>query len=127
MHPREGVVSLPRSVVGDYTRPYFEGRVRSLRVVWGERAGAGAGPHSGKIRKGKEGSGSDGPGTGGKTKGKGKQKDNANLNSNSKPKTQLEWKDRWVVIHQDMLNLCKYRMVRIPSGFNIISYCIECT
>ena len=36
MHLAEGLVTLPREIMVDYVQPYFEAKVKSLRVVWKE-------------------------------------------------------------------------------------------
>lgn len=119
MHLAGSVVTLPRQIMVEYVKPYFEAKVKSLRVVWKERdsglgvasLGVGTSDSSGrKIHKGRRGrsrsmdplssAGSDRLNVDTDGNGKGKKK-----------RTRLEWKDRRVVIHQGVLNLCKNRMV----------------
>jgi hypothetical protein len=158
MHLAGGIVMLPREVGGEYVKPYFEARVKALRVIGGTggdrdgeggrvvRPGGGMGASragaavrtpavdTGKMRKGRKGdpgrsksmdplsSGgsdrimSDGGSVdkGGKGAGKDSGKDSGKRERKKKG-VQLEWKDRWVVVHQGVLNLCKHRLVRFLS------------
>jgi hypothetical protein len=64
------------------------------------------------------------PGGKGKMGGKDKKgrKGKAGQQQQQQQQKHLVWKDRWVVIHQGVLNLCKHRMVsssflHLPSFF----------
>ena len=124
MHPAGGVISLPRVVMSEYVMPYFEARVKALRVVTpgdGADRGGGGGKKIQKGRKGREGdlASSGGSGRMGKDK-KGAGKTGKAVGSQGKK--DVVWKDRWVVIHKGMLNLCKYRMVRSPPSSLFFHY-----
>lgn len=92
LHPPGAIVRLPRENIPEYVKPYFEARVKALRVIWTEkelraekdrpRPGQSPADTSPVIRKRK--------------------------------KTKLEWRERWIIIHQGMLNLFKDRSSSIP-------------
>ena len=99
IHSADSIVRLPREVIAHYIRPYFEARIRALRVVsrdhW-QSSREGFVPRVGrKLSKGRLVA-SD-PLTYGMFR--------------EKKKTKLEWRERWVVIHQGVLSLCKDRLV----------------
>jgi hypothetical protein len=91
---RTGIIlRLPRHDLSAYVQPYWEGWVKSLRVIY---------KPSGSVIKSVE----DARAQSGRT------------SSNKKPAKeapQLEWKDRWVVISDGMLSLCKDHSVRLIS------------
>ncbi|KAG7089092.1 hypothetical protein E1B28_010801 [Marasmius oreades] len=82
------VFTLPRTVIEQYVQPYWEGWVKSLRVVARESQ-----HHPSK-----------------KSKGKRLEKDRENEPSGRKRKTRLEWRDRWVFVKDGVLNLRKNRL-----------------
>lgn len=84
LHRAGELVPLPRHELHSYVSPYLEVPVLALRVVWRE----------GK-EKNREGDGQTGSGSSGRTKRRSK----------------LEWSQRWVIIHQGILRLCRDRSV----------------
>jgi hypothetical protein len=89
IHLAGSIIRLPREIVVHYARPYFEARVKSPSLV------GKVGSRSGKILKG----------------GRDKLTSSEALINKSKRRTKLDWRDRWVVIHQGVLSLRKDRMV----------------
>ncbi|KIO14684.1 hypothetical protein M404DRAFT_11639 [Pisolithus tinctorius Marx 270] len=89
MHRSDMVVPLHRKVVLEYVQPYFHARVRALLAAWSPKAGRFKLP--GKATEHELG-----------VHGK---KREIPITLRWKPK--LEWKDRWVVIHKDILSLSK--------------------
>jgi hypothetical protein len=110
IHPAGCIVRLQREVMVHYVRPYFEARVKALRKApsssskeaFVDRVGAGRSKTA-------------------KTAGKARLVSSDPLvygmfGDRSEPKkkktTKLEWRERWVVIHEGVLSLCNDRSVR---------------
>lgn len=94
LHLTGAVVSLPREVMLDYVKPYFMAKVKALRKE-------GDALYEGTIHI---------------PQGRQKQSYSSEPPVRKRGKIKLEWKERWVIIHQGILNLCKYRTVGIvPS------------
>ena len=91
MHLAGAVVSLPREVMLEYIKPYFVAKVKALRR---ERDAM----HEGSVRIPQS------------TRGQSHPTDQPGKKGGMK----LEWKERWVIIHQGVLNLCKHRTVCCP-------------
>ncbi|KAI5998728.1 hypothetical protein EDD15DRAFT_193135 [Pisolithus albus] len=89
MHRSETIAPLHREVTSEYVQPYFHARVRALLAAWNPKAGRFKPP--GKTTEHQLGGHS--------------RKREFPVTLRWKPK--LEWKDRWVVIHKDILSLSK--------------------
>ena len=104
MHPVGTVAPLQRHVLAEYVQPYFQAKVRVLRAVWNHRSGRFEAPrfdeHSGHKAMDKLAHSFS-------TKSSSSQ-------SEKKRKTKVDWKARWVVIHQGILFLCKEHLVCRP-------------
>ncbi|KAF9223456.1 hypothetical protein BS17DRAFT_734300 [Gyrodon lividus] len=110
MHRFGTVVSLPRDVMPEYIQPYFEAKVRALRAVWSPKTRRFEAPRHDTQHE-LHGS-------------KGKEKLGVRLDAfspkstSSQPdrrrKTKVDWKDRWVVINQGILTLCKEQVGNAP-------------
>ncbi|KAJ8089356.1 hypothetical protein PM082_014604 [Marasmius tenuissimus] len=86
------VLSLPRTVIEQYVQPYWEGWVKSLRVVAREPTHASSKKQKGK-RLEKERENEDGSGA-----------------ANRRRRSKLDWRDRWVFVKDGVLNLRKNRL-----------------
>lgn len=87
IHRSGTVVSLPREVAMNYVQPYFHARIKALLAVWSHKSGRFKPPgHSTEHEIGH------------------KKRDRP---TPPRWKPKLEWKDRWVVIHNDILSLAK--------------------
>lgn len=109
IHPAGSIVRLQREVMVQYIRPYFEAPVKALRKTpssskegFIDRVGAGRSKSA-------------------KMAGKARLVSSDPLvygmfGERSEPKkkktTKLEWRERWVVIHEGVLSLCNDRSVR---------------
>lgn len=105
-YPRgDSFIPLPRYNVEAYVRPYFEARVWALRFVGNDLSVE----HSADLER---------------PKGKGKERERRTGSSGAaisgdvgedtkrrKPKKKMEWRERWVVVHQGILKLCRSRSV----------------
>lgn len=91
LHLAGAVVSLPREVMLDYVKPYFMAKVKVLRKE-------GDVPREGSIRI---------------PQGTKVHAYSSDPPARKKGKMKLEWKERWVIIHQGVLNLCKNRTVGV--------------
>ncbi|THH12810.1 hypothetical protein EW146_g7340 [Bondarzewia mesenterica] len=93
LHPPGAVIRLPREIMHEYVKPYFEAKVKALRVIRTEK--------DARVDK---------PRPGGQSPGE--------VSSPTvmlrRRKAKLEWRERWVIIHQGMLNLFKDRSVCCP-------------
>ncbi|KDQ52061.1 hypothetical protein JAAARDRAFT_40448 [Jaapia argillacea MUCL 33604] len=110
MHPVGGIVKVDRGIVAKYVEPYFEGRVRTLRVVWKEvkdpadqrKDASSIASSSNRLTKSKP--------------------DSLPFSDPSpiipvrsspslpiKKSSKIEWRERWVVISGGVLRLCKDR------------------
>ncbi|KAG1747141.1 uncharacterized protein EDB91DRAFT_71315 [Suillus paluster] len=101
MHRSGKVVQLPREVMTEYVQPYFECKVRALRAVWSPKAGRFESP----VAK--------------RNSLSAKSKDKMSIPTPLQPekkrkKAKVEWKDRWIVINQGTLSLCKDSSVGTP-------------
>ncbi|KAF4596879.1 hypothetical protein EYR40_007430 [Pleurotus pulmonarius] len=85
IHRANVIVNLPRHILRDYIRPYWEGPIKVLRVVWRDDPG----PTKHEDRHYRD----DLP----KVRGQRERK----------TKTQLEWRDRWIVIKEGVLLVFK--------------------
>ncbi|KAI6039786.1 hypothetical protein EDC04DRAFT_1613032 [Pisolithus marmoratus] len=89
MHRSNTIAPLRREVILEYVQPYFHARVRALLAAWSPKAGRFKPP--GKTTEHE---------LGGLSK-----KREIPVTLRWRPK--LEWKDRWVIIHKDILSLSK--------------------
>lgn len=104
IHLSGSVVNLPREVMMDYVEPYFEAGAKMMRMIWSEREGNHLG-----IRRKKDGSTTT------------SMESLGSFDAGKKSRrTKMEWRDRWVIIHRGMLNICKHRLVS-PSAHVFIS------
>ncbi|KAH9919546.1 uncharacterized protein B0H18DRAFT_633261 [Fomitopsis serialis] len=118
-YPRgEAFITLPRHNLEAYVRPYFEARVWALRFV-GDNLSAehhaelerpkSKGKGKGKERDRRTGSGS-GPTAGdGGEETWGGDADETKRRLERKHRKKMEWRERWVVMHQGMFKLCRNR------------------
>ncbi|KIJ66645.1 hypothetical protein HYDPIDRAFT_127846 [Hydnomerulius pinastri MD-312] len=111
MHRVGTVVSLPREIMAEYVQPYFEAKVKALRAVWSPKSGRFEVPGNDTQHE--------------LNGGKGKDKLGARLDAFSPKSTPLqsdrrrrrakvEWKERWVVVNQGVLSLCKEQAGNAP-------------
>lgn len=96
-------LALPRNDLLSYIQPFFEVRVKALRVTEDLTSvvGRGVGWLNDPIAATKD-----------KDKDKEKDKDKPESHSKKrklKPGSKLEWRDRWVIIQRGVLTLCKDR------------------
>lgn len=117
IHPVGSIIRLPREVMVQYVRPYFEARIKALHIVSKNKVRATKEAFVDRVgvRRSK---------SGGLTK-KGLAtsdpltydlfRDKNLKESRNKRRSKLEWRERWVIIHQGVLSLCDDRSVR----FNI--------
>ncbi|KAL4074804.1 hypothetical protein V8B97DRAFT_2022429 [Scleroderma yunnanense] len=91
IHRSGTVISLPREVPLEYVQPYFHARAKALLAVWSHK--------SGRFKP---------PGNSTEHEIGHKKRD---LPAPPKWRPKLEWKDRWVVIHNDILSLSKDSVV----------------
>lgn len=89
MHRADTIAPLHREVILEYVQPYFHARVRALLAAWNPKAGRFKPP--GKT-------------TEHELAGHNKKRE---LPVSLRWRPKLEWKDRWVVIHKDILSLSK--------------------
>ncbi|KAK1215002.1 hypothetical protein PQX77_022413 [Marasmius sp. AFHP31] len=87
------VLSLPRTIIEQYVQPYWEGWVKSLRVV----ARQPAHPSSSKKQKGKR-------------LEKERENEDGSGAANRQRRSKLDWRDRWVFVKDGVLNLRKDRL-----------------
>ncbi|KAL4062235.1 hypothetical protein J3A83DRAFT_4258974 [Scleroderma citrinum] len=87
IHRSGTVISLPREMPLEYVQPYFHARAKALLAVWSHK--------SGRFKP---------PGNSTEHEIGHKKRD---LPAPPKWRPKLEWKDRWVVIHNDILSLSK--------------------
>lgn len=97
LHLAGAVVGLPREVMLDYVKPYFMAKVKALRKE-------GDLLYEGSMRIQQAGKG---------------QSYSPDTSMRKKGKIKLEWKERWVIIHQGVLNLCKYRTVGVVPPMHV--------
>ncbi|KAF8134999.1 hypothetical protein EV363DRAFT_1447792 [Boletus edulis] len=106
MHPVGILAPLQRDVLEEYIQPYFQAKVRVLRSMWNQKHGRF------------ETAGVDA--TSQKTMDKLTHKLDAlstkstALHPEKRRKTKVDWKGRWVVIHQGCLFLCKDNVTNPP-------------
>ena len=107
IHGADSIVRLPRELITHYVRPYFEARARALKAVSRDYWETSREVFVDKM------------GGGGKTSKSGKERlvssdplAYAAKGKKKTKKTKLEWRDRWIVIHQGVLSLCNDRSVR---------------
>ncbi|KIK80657.1 hypothetical protein PAXRUDRAFT_158082 [Paxillus rubicundulus Ve08.2h10] len=110
MHRAGTVVSLPRDMTEEYTQPYFEAKVRALRVVWSPKSGRFEAPghdtqHELHGSKGKEKLGAQLDAFSSRSSG---------LQPDRRRRAKVEWKDRWVIVNQGILTLCKEQAGNVP-------------
>jgi hypothetical protein len=111
LHPPGTIVRFPRDVMVEYIKPYLELDVRALRVIvndkdmhaFGPAYAAPDAPSPGKNKKLKDLT-PDGTSVGGSASP-------GSQSTRKRRKTKLEWRDRYLVIRQGMLNLFKSRTV----------------
>ena len=109
MHPVGILAPLQRDVLTDYIQPYFQARVRVLRAVWNHKSGRFEAPGIDPQRERKATD---------KLTSKldTRAPKSATPQSEKKRKTKVDWKARWVVIHQGTLFLCKEHVVHRPPS-----------
>ncbi|KZT63418.1 hypothetical protein DAEQUDRAFT_133681 [Daedalea quercina L-15889] len=118
-YPRgEAFIALPRNNLEAYVRPYFEARVWALRFLGDDLSAEhhaelerpkGKGKSKGKERERRTGSGS-GPAAGDGCDDKwGGDSDETKRRLERKLRKKMEWRERWVVVHQGMFKLCRSR------------------
>ncbi|TFY50885.1 hypothetical protein EVG20_g11275, partial [Dentipellis fragilis] len=126
LHPPGLVVRLPREIMLEYIQPYFEAKVKALRIVWSDKDF-----RLDKLDKDRDG---DPKSWSGKAK-MDSSKPWRGMEASVSPapdksalpvirrrrKTKLEWKERWVVINQGMFNLFKDRTVSPPLRTSCIT------
>ena len=96
LHISPFVINLPRSIADDYIQPYFEARVWALRAVHRHfDSRTETAPRWADL----DGKHSDG-------------EDPTRREKLRKRKTKLEWRERWITIHQGVFSLCRHRNVR---------------
>jgi hypothetical protein len=99
LHPPSTIVRLSRGGMLEYVQPYFECRIKALRAIsTDDRSRTDP---KGKRKETEPRSPGD------------RDRDRPGLPRRRK-KTKLEWKDRWLVIHQGQLRLFKGRSARLP-------------
>lgn len=99
LHVQTSITKLPRDNIDDYVKPYFEARVWALRGVTKDEEGVL--PVSKTVEKlGRMAEGS--------------EFDRDRL---LKKRRKMQWQEKWVVIHQGVLQLCKDRSVRMHLSF----------
>lgn len=129
IHRVNHIVRLPREVMVQYVKPYFEARVKSLRRSTKGETSSGINLNfsvtesfgSGKSIKVKMSKGSktdlqqsSDPMFQGHARGKDSTK--------KKKRVNLEWRERWVVVYQGQLRLCRDRTVSLYySSFRIFT------
>ncbi|KAG2147630.1 hypothetical protein DEU56DRAFT_784992 [Suillus clintonianus] len=95
MHRSGKVVQLPREVISDYVQPYFQSKARALRAVWNLKSGRFESPAATRHS------------LSAKSKDKISNIQTPLQPEKKKRKAKVEWKDRWIVINQGTLSLCK--------------------
>lgn len=122
-YPRgDAFIPLPRYNVEAYVRPYFEARVWALRFVGDDLSAdrsadlerpKARGKTKGKERERRAGNG------GGSAAGDvgedawGGEGEEMKRRLERKHKKKMEWRERWVVVHQGILKLCRSRSVSL--------------
>lgn len=120
-YPRgDAFIPLPRYNLEAYVRPYFEARVWALRFVGDDLSAEHSadlerpkarGKTKGKERERRAGSGG-GPVAGDAVEDTwGGEADDAKRRLERKHRKKMEWRERWVVVHQGILKLCRSRSV----------------
>jgi hypothetical protein len=100
MHDSSSDMRIPREIMLNYVQPYFEANVKALRLVRKDEGSHGQESSGGKAKSGKSG------------KTKVFESEWEREKDRKKRKAKLEWRDRWLVIRQGVLTLCKHRTVR---------------
>ena len=102
MHPVGTVVPLQRDVLAEYIQPYFQSKVKFLRVIWNHRSGRFEAPgvdlqfeHNGYMAKDKHSL----------------SPKSSSTQPEKRHRAKINWKTRWVVINQGTLSLCKEHVV----------------
>lgn len=137
LHPARHIIRLPRETLTQYVQPYFEARIRALRSVAKDDVSdglfgllGGGGKNRGlniKIGKGMGILYNSEPGAAtdyGRQQGWDKEQERDKNEKDKerkekerrekerqKKKRKMEWRDRWVCIHQGVLRLCQDRSV----------------
>ena len=121
MHTAGAVVSLPREIKAEYVQPYFECKVKWLRIVW-DRLRKEALTSGGKVRIKVRRKRSESQITGGGMHLKSLHAEEEATSSRDsskkemkKRRTKFEWRERWIVVHQGMLNVCRHRTDQTPT------------
>jgi hypothetical protein len=129
MHPfellevhRAGVIlQLPRGIAHEYVVPYFEARVKCLRAANSDGysyAYGGNADEEKKVSRLPGGEDKKWQDKDKRKKAKVKEKDGpgtsamAGVDRGKNKKSQVEWKEQWLVICSGVLNLCKDENVR---------------
>ncbi|OJA18877.1 hypothetical protein AZE42_06290 [Rhizopogon vesiculosus] len=96
MHRAGKVVQLPREALSEYVQPYFEAKVRALRAIWSPKSGRFESPANHKTNRDSY-----------SPRSRDKMIVPPLQPEKKKRKAKVEWKDRWIVINQGTLSLCK--------------------
>ncbi|CCL99897.1 uncharacterized protein FIBRA_01922 [Fibroporia radiculosa] len=127
LHPGpDTVVLLPRGMPEAYIRPYFEARVWALRVVGTELTAEHISVVESQAKdRGKEKEREkrlpNRNGAGGDMVHEAQERDKSSGEMRKRDKAErrrrkkMEWRDRWVVIHQGMFKLCRGRFDPQPT------------
>ncbi|GBE89716.1 hypothetical protein SCP_1700400 [Sparassis crispa] len=102
LHAGPGLVSLPRGVLGDYVHPYFEARVWALRVA-PATPGDVLRKHRTKRKEDDQGE-----------EAKDSQRERGR-------RRKMEWRVRWLVIHQGVFKLYNHRNDPSPAHSSSMS------
>ena len=111
MHPAGVVISLPREIVAEYVRPYFEAKVQALRLIK-KRVGEGSPRRNGRSADGTQSAPHAADPVAEEVLGN-ERRDKRRKES----RTTVEWGDRWLVIHRGILSIGNDRSVRSRNLF----------
>lgn len=111
LHPAGALITLPREIMVDYIQPYFEAKVKSLRVLWREPQGFYEGRLHKTARERAHTTGLATPDTIARQRARERERSTSRDRQTKGRKTKLEWRERWLVIHQGVLSLAKHRKV----------------
>ena len=107
MHRAGKVVQLPREILSEYTQPYFEAKGRALRAIWSPKSGRFESPTKHKINRNSY-----------SPRSRDKMSMPPLQPERKRRRAKVEWKDRWIVINQGTLSLCKDSTVS-PSNLQL--------
>lgn len=101
LHPPGAIINLPRDDTTEYIQPYLEVKVKALRVISHEDTKPKV--DNGKIRRPRDNGQPRSP------------TERPGQSLRKRKKTKLEWKERWLIVHQGMLNLFKDKSDTTPT------------